>query len=120
MSIEQLEKLWQEQENKILNRLKENLMSTLTKNNYTKQEIIKILSSQNIVHLFGDISQKIYHLEDIVLELENILDIDVINSINLDKLLYQYEDDLGDSEDWHYILNNTINRYIEELVCQKN
>lgn len=64
--------------------------------------------------------EKMCHKDDLFIELTEmghnpyLISPDIIESI-----LYTFEDRLSDSDDWHYILKNTIYDYEEDLKGEK-
>ena len=55
------------------------------------------------------------HAEDLANMITNRDLENKIDQKTFDTMLDKYEDRLEDSEDWHYIMNNTIDRFIDDM-----
>ena len=59
--------------------------------------------------------EKDCHREDLATAITDRDMEDKIDDKTFDLMLDTYEDRLADSEDWHYIMNSTINDFIDDM-----
>ena len=102
-----------------MSRIEQIVMDYFNHNDLTLYNLIKFLEQNDKIR--GEIfrqEEKRYHKEDIQNEIDYMNDENDTNytftNEEMNLILEDYEDSLGDSEEWHYRLRNVLERWFED------
>ena len=102
-----------------MSRIEQIVMDYFNHNDLTLYNLIKFLEQNDKIRweIFRQ-EEKRYHKEDIQNEIDYMNDENDTNytftNEEMDLILEDYEDSLGDSEEWHYRLRNVLERWFED------
>lgn len=102
-----------------MSRIEQIVMDYFNHNDLNLYNLIKFLEENDTIRyqIYREMEQY-YHKEDIQNEIdymngENDTNYTFTNE-EMDLILEDYEDSLGDSEEWHYRLRNVLERWFED------
>ena len=102
-----------------MSRIEQIVMDYFNHNDLNLYNLIKFLEQNDTIRyqIYREMEQK-YHEEDVQNEIDCMNDENETNytftNEEMDLILEDYEDSLGDSEEWHYRLRNVLERWFED------
>ena len=102
-----------------MSRIEQIVMDYFNHNDLNLYNLIKFLEQNDTIRyqIYREMEQY-YHKEDIQNEIDYMNDENDTNytftNEEMDLILEDYEDSLGDSEEWHYRLRNVLERWFED------
>ena len=102
-----------------MSRIEQIVMDYFNHNDLNLYNLIKFLEQNDTIRyqIYREMEQY-YHKEDIHNEMDCTNDENDTNytftNEEMDLILEDYEDSLGDSEEWHYRLRNVLERWFED------
>lgn len=102
-----------------MSRIEQIVMAYFDHNDFNLKNVINFLEENDAIRweIFRQ-EEKYYHKEDIQNEIDYMNDENETNytftNEEMDLILEDYEDSLGDSEEWNYRLRNVLERWFED------
>ena len=102
-----------------MSRIEQIVMDYFNHNDLNLYNLIKFLEQNDTIRyqIYREM-EKYYHKEDIQNEIDYMNDENDTNytftNEEMNLILEDYEDSLGDSEEWHYRLRNVLERWFED------
>lgn len=102
-----------------MSRIEQIVMDYFNHNDLNLYNLIKFLEQNDTIRyqIYREMEQY-YHKEDIQNEIDYMNDENDTNytftNEEMNLILEDYEDSLGDSEEWHYRLRNVLERWFED------
>lgn len=102
-----------------MSRIEQIVMDYFNHNDLNLYNLIKFLEQNDTIRyqIYREM-EKYYYKEDIQNEIDCMNDENKTNytftNEEMDLILEDYEDSLGDSEEWHYRLRNVLERWFED------
>ena len=102
-----------------MSRIEQIVMDYFNHNDLNLYNLIKFLEENDTIRyqIYREMEQY-YHKEDIQNEIDYMNDENDTNytftNEEMNLILEDYEDSLGDSEEWHYRLRNVLERWLED------
>jgi hypothetical protein len=108
-----------------MSRIEQIVMTYFDHNDFTLKNVINLLEENDAIRwqIFREVERQ-YHKEDIQTEIDYYNDENETNytftNEEMDLILEDYEDSLGDSEEWSFRLRNVLERWFEDKEDENN